>query len=380
VNETARNAHPGRLAVAAVRALSPYIPGKPISELERELGIRDIIKLASNENPYGPAPEALAAMRTALVEVALYPDGSSHELRMALARRLRLPPEYLTLGNGSNDLLVLLAESFLTPAHSAVYSQYGFAIYPLVINATGARSIVVPALPASAAMPLGHDLPAMARAVGGDTRLLFIANPNNPTGTWEGAEALRRCIASVPDHALVVLDEAYFEYGHSCGSPDGLEWIESFPNLVVLRTFSKAYGLAGVRVGYAVSHPEVADVLNRLRPAFNVNSVAQAGATAALAHPDHAQRAVAATLAELPRVRRGLEALGLGVLPSAANFLLVHVGAGAGTLYRRLLEGGVIVRPVGNYALPEHLRITIGKPEHNDRLLALLPRCLEGLR
>ncbi len=380
MNNPVRNAHPGALAVAAVRALSPYIPGKPISELERELGIRDIIKLASNENPYGPAPESLAAMRAALGEVELYPDGSSHELRMALARHVGFPPECLTLGNGSNDLLVLLAESFLTAAHSAVYSQYGFAIYPLVISATGARCSVAPALPPDAAMPYGHDLDAMVRAVDADTRLVFIANPNNPTGTWEGESALRRCLERMPQHTLVVLDEAYYEYGRGRGSPDGLQWIDSFPNLVVLRTFSKAYALAGVRVGYAVSHPEVADVMNRLRPAFNVNSVAQAGARAALAHPAHAERAVAATLAELPRVQRGLEALGLAVVPSAANFLLVRVGPQAPAIYQRLLEGGVIVRPVGGYGLPEHLRITIGKPEHNERLLALLARSLGDLR
>ena len=380
MNDQARNAHPGALAVAAVRALSPYIPGKPICELERELGIKDIIKLASNENPYGPAPEALAAMRAALGEVELYPDGSSHELRATLARHTGFPPECLTLGNGSNDLLVLLAESFLTPAHSAVYSQYGFAIYPLVISATGAHCCVAPAQPADAAMPYGHDLDAIVRSVRADTRLVFIANPNNPTGTWEGAGALRRCIERLPRHTLVVLDEAYFEYGRGCGSADGLQWIEAFPNLVVLRTFSKAYGLAGVRVGYAVSHPEVADVMNRLRPAFNVNSVAQAGAKAALEHPAHAERAVAATLAELPRLARGLESLGLAVVPSAANFLLVRVGPRAGAIYQQLLEGGVIVRPVGGYGLPEHLRITVGKSEHNDRLLALLARCLEDGR
>ncbi|MFO1402108.1 MAG: histidinol-phosphate transaminase [Steroidobacteraceae bacterium] len=380
MNDPARKAHPGELAVAAVRALSPYIPGKPITELERELGIKDIIKLASNENPYGPAPEALAAMHAALGEVELYPDGSSHELRLALARHVGFPAECLTLGNGSNDLLVLLAESFLTAAHSAVYSQYGFAIYPLVIGATGARCIVTPALPPDAAMPYGHDLEAMARAVREDTRLVFIANPNNPTGTWEGAAALRRCLERMPAHTLVALDEAYFEYGAGLGCPDGLQWIAEFPNLVVLRTFSKAHGLAGVRVGYAVSHPEVADVMNRLRPAFNVNSIAQAGAKASLEHPGHSRRAVAATMAELPRLKRGLEALGLAVVPSAGNFLRVRVGPRAGAIYQRLLEGGVIVRPVAGYGLPEHLRITIGKPEHNERLLALLARCLGDAR
>jgi histidinol-phosphate aminotransferase len=376
----ARNSHPGRLAVAAVRGISPYVPGKPISELERELGISNIIKLASNENPYGPGPEAQSAMRAALEEIELYPDGSAHEVKMALAGRFRVAPESLTLGNGSNDLLVLLAEAFLTPAASAVYSQYGFAIYPLVVQATGAAGIEVPALPPGSAMPLGHDLDAMAGAVRADTRLVFIANPNNPTGTWASAAALRRCIARLPDHTLAVLDEAYLEYGRTLGCQDGLEWVEEFPNLVVLRTFSKAYGLAGVRVGFSVSHPEVADVLNRLRQAFNVNSVAQAGAVAALRHPGHAEQAVAATMAELPRVARGLTSLGLSVVPSAANFLLVHCGPAAAAINQRLLAGGVIVRPVAAYGLPEHLRITIGKPEHNDRLLALLPRCLEGAR
>jgi histidinol-phosphate aminotransferase len=375
-----RDVHPGRLAVEAVRGISPYQPGKPISELERELGIRDIIKLASNENPYGPGPEVQAAMQAALGEIELYPDGSCHALRHALAARFGVAPERLTLGNGSNDLLALLAEAFLTPAASAVYSQYGFAVYPLIVQATGARSIEVPAQPPGAAMPLGHDLEAMVAAVRPDTRLVFIANPNNPTGTWVGAAALRRCIASLPDHTLAVLDEAYFEYGSAQGCADGLEWIEEFPNLVVLRTFSKAYGLAGARVGYGISHPEVADVLNRLRPAFNVNSIAQAGAAAAIAHPGHAQRAVAATMAELPRVARGLEALGLRVLPSAGNFVLARIGPGAATVYQRLLAGGIIVRPVAGYGLPEYLRITIGKPAQNDRLLALLPRCLEGAR
>jgi histidinol-phosphate aminotransferase len=376
----ARNAHPGRLAVAAVRDLSPYVPGKPICELERELGISNIIKLASNENAWGPGPQAQAAMRAALEEIELYPDGSCHELKLALAQRLGVAPQQLTLGNGSNDLLVLLAEAFLSPQASAVYAQYGFAVYPIIVRATGATSIEVPALPPGASMPLGHDLVAMARAVRADTRLVFIANPNNPTGTWAGPEELKRCIAALPDHTLAVLDEAYFEYGRVYGCQGGIEWIEEFPNLVVLRTFSKAYGLAGVRVGYAVSHPQVADVLNRLRPAFNVNTVAQAGALAALAHPAHAERAVAATMAELPRVARGLEGLGLTVGPSAANFLLVHIGPGAAAVNQRLLAGGIIVRPVTNYGLPEHLRITIGKPEHNDRLLALLPHCLEGVR
>ncbi|HLK71243.1 MAG TPA: histidinol-phosphate transaminase [Steroidobacteraceae bacterium] len=365
-------AHPGALAVPAVRALSPYVPGKPLAELERELGITDSIKLASNENPHGPSPAVLAALRAAIEEVWLYPDGSCHELKGALARHLGVDRACLTIGNGSNDLLVLLAEAFLTPAASAIYSQYGFAIYPLVIRETGARAVEVPALAASAPMPLGHDLAAMAGSIRADTRLVFIANPNNPTGTWLEAGELEAFVRAAPPSTLVVLDEAYGEYARAQGLPDTLSWATRYPNLVQLRTFSKAYGLAGARVGYAISHPEVADVLNRLRPPFNVNSLAQAAALAALGDEAHMQRSVAATVRELPRVAQGIRSLGLRVGPSAANFLLVHIGARAHEVNQGLLERGVIVRPLGSYALPEHLRISIGLPAHNDRLLSAL--------
>jgi len=364
--------HPGELAVAAVRALSPYVPGKPAAELERELGINDIAKLASNENPYGPSPRALAAMRAALEQIWLYPDGASHDLKQQLGRHLGVDAGRLTVGNGSNDLLVLLAEAFLTPAHSAVFSQYGFAIYRIVIQATGARCIEVPALDRASDMPLGHDLAAMADAIGADTRLVFIANPNNPTGTWAPPAALKRLLERAPPTTLVVLDEAYFEYGRERGSQDGLVWLPEHPNLVLLRTFSKAYGLAGARVGYAVSHPEVAEALNRLRPAFNVNSVAQAGAEAALEDQAHMRRTVTATLAELQRVESALRALGLWFAPSACNFLLVEVGPRAHRIYERLLQVGLIVRPVAGYGLPDFLRVSIGLPQENDRLLSEL--------
>ena len=364
--------HPGRLALPAVRALSPYAPGKPIAELQRELGITDIIKLASNENPYGPAPATLAAMHAALEQVWLYPDGSCHELKAALASHLGVAAECLTIGNGSNDLLMLLAEAFLTGGLSAVYSQYGFAIYPLVIRETGARAIEVPALARASDMPLGHDLTAMAAAIRHDTRLVFIANPNNPTGTWASSAALERLLETVPPSTLVVLDTAYFEYGRERGIEDAQPWLAEHPNLVLLRTFSKAYGLAGARVGYALSHPEVADVLNRLRPAFNVNAIAQAGAIAALQDSAHMQRAVEATMREQARVTAAIRQMGLWSAPSAANFVLVQVGAHAAQIFRALLERGIIVRPTGGYGLPECLRISIGLPAHNDRLLAAL--------
>ncbi len=373
-----QQAHPGRLATAAVRALSPYVPGKPISELEREYGIGDVIKLASNENPYGPSPAALAAMHAALAEVWLYPDGGAHEFKRALARHLGVPENTLTLGNGSNELLLLLAEAFLREQDAAVCSQYGFAIYQIVIRATGARCIEASALDAHTGMPYGHDLAAMAAAITPDTRLVFIANPNNPTGTWVDSTALRAFIAAVPAHALVVLDEAYLEYAALSGVGDGLGWREEFPQLVLVRTFSKAFGLAGARVGYAISHPEVADALNRIRPAFNVSNIAQAGAAAALSDLRHVRESARLVVAERERLASALRALAVPFAPSAANFLMVDVGPRAPQIYEQLLRGGVIVRPLGGYGLPRHLRISVGLPEQNDRLVRVLGELLRS--
>jgi len=371
--------HPGELAVPAVRALSPYIPGKPIAELERELGLHDIIKLASNENPYGPSPGALAAIRSALAEVQLYPDGSCHALKRTLAAHLGIDAASLSIGNGSNDLLMLLCEAFLTPAHSAICSQYGFAIYPLVIRATGARLIEVPALEPTSPMPYGHDLVAMAAAIRPDTRLVFIANPNNPTGTWVPPADLKRLLLAAPPSTLIVLDEAYVEYGQERGVQDeaqSLGWLREHPNLVLLRTFSKAYGLAGVRVGYGISHPEVAAVLDRMRPAFNVNALAQAGAAAALADQEYMRGNVRRTMAELSRCEAHCRRLGLWTPPSAANFLMVRVGPAAAQVYERLLRAGLIVRPIAGYGLPQFLRISVGTPTHTERLFAALPGAL----
>ncbi len=364
-------AHPGQLATAAVLALSPYVPGKPISELAREYGISHIDKLASNENPHGPSPAALAAMQAALSEAWLYPDGSAHELKQKLAGHLGIDAASVTVGNGSNELLLMLAETFMSANSSAVYSQYGFAIYPLVIRATGGRAIEVPALGAGEAMRYGHDLEAMASAIAPDTKLVFIANPNNPTGTWVDRKRLRAFIAAAPAHTLVILDEAYVEYAQLTGLEHGLPWVQEFPNLVLVRTLSKAYGLAGLRVGYAVSHPEVADALNRIRPAFNVSNVAQAGAIAAIGDQAHVLRGARLVVDERERVAAALRAMDFPVAPSAGNFLLVEVGAAA-QVYEQLLRGGVIVRPVAGYGLPHHLRVSIGLPEQNDRLLRLL--------
>jgi len=372
--------HPGALAAPAVQGLERYVPGKPIPELEREYGVHDIIKLASNENPWGMSPVAMAAIQRALPDLWLYPDGGAHALKVALSRHLDVPREWLTIGNGSNDLLMLLAEAFLTNAHSGVYSQYGFAIYPIVIRATGARCLAAPAHAPGTPMPYGHDLAALARAIEPDTRLVFIANPNNPTGTWVGPDALREFIRAAPAHTLVVLDEAYVDYALHDGVPDSLGWVHEFPRLVLLRTFSKAWGLAGLRVGYAVSHPEVADALDRIRPAFNVNSLGQAAAEAALGDTAHVQLVTTQTVAERRRVEAALRALGVPFVPSVANFLLIEVGQdearGARALNEQLLRAGIIVRPVGGYGLPGHLRVSIGLPEHNDRFLAQLTRLL----
>lgn len=374
------HSEPGQLAVENVRSLSPYVPGKPIEELQRELGISDIIKLASNENPFGPSPRALERMHAALNDSWLYPDGSGHALKQKLAGKLGVQPGQITLGNGSNDVLVLLAEAFLKPGLEAIHSQYAFAVYPIAIQAVGAVGVVTAATPAHSPMPLGHDLAAMERVISPRTRMVFIANPNNPTGTWVPATELKEFIARVPPHALVVLDEAYFEYrsdgqGGVLDIQDGIAWLSEFPNLVVVRTFSKAYGLAGVRVGYAVSHPSVADMLNRVRQAFNVSVVGLAGAEAALDDSEHLAMAVGVATRERVRVAARLTQLGTRVLPSAGNFLLLHAGADARNRFDRLLQKGIIVRPVGNYLLPEYLRVTLGTPGQNDRFLSAWETC-----
>lgn len=371
------DAAPGRLAVGAVRAIAPYVIGKPVAELARELGVTDILKLASNENPLGPSPRALVAMRAALDEVWLYPDGNGHDLKQALARRHGVSMEQITLGNGSNDLLVLLAEAFLTPQCSAVVSQYAFAIYALAIQATGARILTAPGSAADSAMPYGHDLDAMLALVDDSTRLVYIANPNNPTGTWNTAAQITSFLDRVPRSTIVVLDEAYFEYAREFGCPDGIALTRDYPNLIALRTFSKAHALAGVRVGYGVSHPEVADVLNRVRQPFNVTIPGLVGAEASLADAEQVRRA--AVLAEEGRAQFAAELPRLGVrsFPSAGNFVLADVGRPGHVVYERLLRHGVIVRPVAGYGLPHCLRITIGTGSQNERLLRALAASLE---
>ncbi|HZF17435.1 MAG TPA: histidinol-phosphate transaminase [Steroidobacteraceae bacterium] len=365
-----------KLAAPAVLGLTPYVPGKPLGELERELGIADSVKLASNENPLGPSAKAVAAATSALRAVRLYPDGNGHELRQALARFHAVPPECITLGNGSNDLLVMLAEAFLTPDVEAVYSDYCFAVYPLAVQATGATAKVAPAFGRDAAMPLGHDLEALRAAVTARTRLVFLANPNNPTGTWVGGGELKRFLASLPATTLAVADEAYCDYGRSVGCPDASAWLAEFPNLVVVRTFSKAYGLAGLRIGYGLSHPQVAELLNRVRQPFNVNAVSLAAASAALEDRGHVESVAALNRAGIERLTEGCRALGVKPFPSAANFVLVDCGRAAAPVYESLLRAGVIVRPMTGYGLPNCLRITTGTREQDERCLEALGAAL----
>lgn len=352
-----------------VRALSPYEPGKPIDELKRELGLTSVIKLASNENPLGPSARALSALHDAVAELARYPDGGGALLRAKLARRHGVECSQVTLGNGSNDVLELAARAFAGPGDEIVFAQHAFAVYPIVTRAVGAAPREIPA------RGLGHDLEAMAAAVNARTRVVFLANPNNPTGTWFTRAALEAFLARVPADVLVVLDEAYFEYVTEPEYPNGVTLVARYPNLLVTRTFSKIYGLAGLRIGYGVSSPEVAGLLNRVRQPFNVNSLALAAAEAALDDDAHLARSRGVNTDGMRGLVDGVKALGLDYLPSVGNFVCVEVGDAA-RVYRELLTHGVIVRPIANYGMPRYLRVTVGLPEENVRFLAALAAVL----
>jgi len=364
---------PCELSPSYVRSIAPYQPGKPISELAREMGLdeRTIVKLASNENPRGIGPRTRAAIEAALAEIARYPDGNGFELKQALANRYGVDMGSIVLGNGSNDVLELVALAFLGPGRAAVMSQHAFAVYPLATQARGARSIVL------AAKNYGHDLEAMARAIDDETYVVWVANPNNPTGTFAPPEEMEAFLRRVPERVLVVLDEAYNEYLPGDLRADSVKWLKRHPNLVLTRTFSKAYGLAGLRVGYAFAHASVADIMNRVRQPFNVNSIALAAATAALDDMEFVARSYAENLQGLRQLEQGAKRLGLDYIPSYGNFITVRVGKAA-EIYRRLLRRGVIVRPVGGgYELPEHLRVSVGTPEENERFLAALAASLK---
>ena len=358
-----------------VRAIAPYQAGKPIAEVAREFGLDEeaIVKLASNENPFGVPESAVQAMTAAAADLGRYPDANGFELKAALSRRYDVPAEWITLGNGSNDILEIAAHAFVERGQSIVYSQYSFAVYALATQGVGANHIVVPA------RAYGHDLPAMLAAIKDDTRLVFIANPNNPTGTFIPAADIQAFLDQVPANVVVVLDEAYNEFLAEENQFESAEWVKKYPNLLVSRTFSKAYGLAGLRVGFGIAQPALTDLMNRIRQPFNVNSLAQAAAIAALNDKAFLKRSAANNAAGYQQFTEAFDQLGLEYVPSYGNFVLVKVGndltAGA-RVNLALLKQGVIVRPVGNYGLPEWLRISIGLPRENAVLIAALTKAL----
>ncbi len=358
-----------------VRAIAPYQGGKPISEVAREFGLDEatIVKLASNENPLGLPESARQAMTNVLSDLARYPDSNGFDLKGAISKKFGVPTNWITLGNGSNDILELAARSLVTAGQSVVYAEYSFAVYPLATQAVGARHVVVPA------KQFGHDLDAMRAAITDDTRLVFVANPNNPTGSFIEGDKVRAFIASVPTSVVVVLDEAYTEYLSPAHRYDSLGWVKEVPNLIVSRSFSKAYGLAGLRVGFGIAQPELTDLMNRLRQPFNVNSLAQAAAIAALNDEAYLAKSAKINADGYSQLTSAFDQMGIEYLPSFGNFVLFRAGAddGAGARVNlALLKQGIIVRPVGNYGLPQWLRVSIGLPEENAAFLAALKAVL----
>ncbi|CAA0078235.1 Histidinol-phosphate aminotransferase [Zhongshania aliphaticivorans] len=354
------------IANVGVQGLHPYQPGKPIEELQRELGLDSVVKLASNENPLGPSSLAAAAAQASLKQLHLYPDASGFELKNKLAEKLSVGVDQFTLGNGSNDVLDLIARTFLSAGSSAVFSQYAFIVYPIAVQAVGARAIITPA------KDWGHDLDAMAAAIEADTKVVFIANPNNPTGNYLNRDALAAFLAKVPEHVIVVLDEAYIEYAEVDDFPDGLTFLAEYSNVIVTRTFSKAYGLAGLRIGYGVSSPQIADLLNRVRAPFNVSIPAMSAALAVLDDHDYLRRSQQVNSAGVKQLCAGFDDLGLPYIPSMGNFVAVELPCDAMPVYQALLQKGVIVRPVGVYQMPKHLRVSVGLEQENMRFLAAL--------
>jgi histidinol-phosphate aminotransferase len=360
------------LAPQYIRDIAPYQPGKPTSELARELGLNeaDIVKLASNENPLGVSPKAMTAIQKALSELALYPDGNGFELKATICKNRGVAMEQIVLGNGSNDILELAARTFLVPGDAAVYSQHAFAVYPLAVKAVGGRGIEVPAV------NFGHDLDAMLAATmfaatASDVKLVFIANPNNPTGTFIDAARVHAFLSKVPRGVIVVLDEAYTEYLPPALRNKTEAWLAEFPNLIISRTFSKAYGLAGLRVGYGLAHPDVIQLFNRVRQPFNVNQLAQVAAAAALNDDEFIQASFDVNTRGMTQLTNAFKKMGLEFIPSFGNFVAVKVGD-AGPIFQKLLKQGVIVRPVASYGMPEYLRISVGTESQNARFLDAL--------
>ena len=364
------------IGLSHVRAIAPYVGGKPISEVAREFGLDEakIVKLASNENPLGMPDSAIKAMAKAAEDLGRYPDSNGFELKNALAKKFNVPVEWITLGNGSNDILELTARAVAQEGDEVVFSKHAFAVYPLATQAVGGQAIEVPATP-----EYGHDLAAMQKAITAKTRLVFVANPNNPTGTFLTAAEIAAFLAKVPSHVVVVIDEAYNEFLTPEQQYDAIAWVRQYPNVIVSRSFSKAYGLAGLRIGYGIAQNNITDLLNRIRQPFNVNSLAQAAAIAALADVEFLKKCYELNRAGYAQLTQAFNQMGLKYLPSSGNFVLVKVGdtpnAGA-TVNLELLKAGVIVRPVGNYGLPEWLRISIGLPQENEAFIVALKKIL----
>lgn len=357
---------------AYIRSLIPYVPGKPVEEVEREYGIAGSVKLASNENPLGPSPKAVQALRDRIDELHRYPDGDCFYLRRGLAKKLGIDPERLIFGNGSNELIELAVRTFMRAGDEAVMARQAFVIYRLVVQAAGGRSIVVPL------RDFTHDLEAMADAITAGTRIVFLANPNNPTGTIFRRKAWERFLQRVGPDLLVIVDEAYFEYVSDPEYPDSLAYHEKGKHVLTLRTFSKLYGLAGLRIGYGVGSKEMVDLMHRVRQPFNVNAPAQWAALAALADCEHVDRTLAVNREGMEYLERQLGRLGLEWVPSQGNFVLVRVGDGRAA-FDKLLRRGVIVRPMGAYEFPEHVRVTIGTMEENRKFIEELEAILKPI-
>ncbi len=356
------NVHPD------IAALTPYVPGKPIEELQREMGLARVVKLASNENPLGPSPKAIAVLTEGAATLHRYPDGGAFRLREALADRWKVTSDHVILGNGSDEILGLLARTFLSPGDEAVMADHTFVIYKMEVMAAHGKAVTVPL------KQWRHDLTAMAEAVTPRTKLLFVCNPNNPTGTMVSADEVEQLMARVPEHVIVVFDEAYFEYVRRSDFPDSMAYVKQGRNTIVLRTFSKIYGLAGLRIGYGVTTPEITNFLNRVRPPFNANSIAQRAALAALGDDEHVARSRSVNQAGMEQMVKGLTALGFTPIPSEANFLYVDIGQDGRQVFDALLRQGIIVRHIEG----RMIRVTIGQVEENEAFLTALAQVVQA--
>ncbi|MDH5547725.1 MAG: histidinol-phosphate transaminase [Gammaproteobacteria bacterium] len=358
------------MATPGVKGLKPYQPGKPLEELEREYGIRDAVKLASNENPLGPSPAVIHAVQSLLKDASRYPDGNGFKLKNALGKKYGLDAAQIVLGNGSSDAIEFVVRALVNPGDEVVFSQYSFAMYPILTQMVAGKAVVTPA------KDWGHDLNAMSNAITKKTKVVFIANPNNPTGTWLAASDIESFLNNVPAEVVVVIDEAYFEYVSESSYDTAMDWLDRYPNLMVTRTFSKAFGLAGFRVGYGACHPDLANLLNRVRPPFNVNSLAMEAATIALKDESHLKKSISTNAEGMKSVCATFKKMGLNYIPSVGNFVCVDVGRSDIEVFEALLQKGVIVRPVSNYDMQNFIRVTIGAPQENGRFVNALKEVL----